>query len=222
MCIFTDSPKIRPWPQEEEPYSEGSHFKAICALKSGSKPNFFTWTKDGHGLSHHQTRIDIKTDESVDISILSINNARLEDAGNYTCTARNQFGSDSYTIMLNINIPPKWVNEPTNVSAKIGTNVEILCDADGLPPPRILWHKLGSQAFNENNDVYGKILKIPKISVTDAGKYECVVYDNKKVDLLRKIITVKIIGNIFMSLMSFNDIIIKRKIYMYFMVIYMV
>ena len=159
MCFNSEAPKIIPLNQPEEPYNEGSKFRSLCAIKSGTRPVFFTWTKNGQQLSHFQNGITIKTDESEDNSVLSIIDIKSENAGNYTCSVSNAFGTDSYTIRLEVYVPSKWIIEPENTSAILGSNVEMICDADGSPKPKIIWRKIVTNSLQENNELIGKISK---------------------------------------------------------------
>jgi len=130
-----------------------------------------------------------------DNSVLSINDIKSENAGNYTCSVRNAFGSDSYTIRLEVYVPSKWINEPQNTSEMLGSNVEINCDADGSPQPKIVWRKTITNNLNANNEFVGKLLKISKTQLSDSGLYECIVYNANNMVVLRKLISLKIIGN---------------------------
>jgi hypothetical protein len=93
-------------------------------------------------------------------------------------------------------VPSKWINEPQNTSVILGSDFEINCDADGSPQPRIVWRKINANSLNENNEVIGKLLKISKIKLSDSGLYECVVYNPNNAIVLRKVISLKIIGNL--------------------------
>jgi hypothetical protein len=82
---------------------------------------------------------------------------------------------------------------------KFGSNIAIRCDADGSPKPRIVWRKVQTNSVFDNN--FGKVLKISKIKNSDSGQYECIVYNNNNdMVLLRKIISIKIIGNFYNSI----------------------
>lgn len=37
--------------------------------------------------------------------------------------------------------PPKWVNEPLNVTLQIGENLALRCEVEGFPKPHITWYK---------------------------------------------------------------------------------
>ena len=65
--------------------------KLTCKAE-GSQPISYTWTKDGKPLN-------LKKYEAHKFT-LRIGNVAISDKGNYTCTASNSFGSNSYRYTL--------------------------------------------------------------------------------------------------------------------------
>lgn len=53
-------------------------------------------------------------------------------------------------------VPPKWIVEPEDQSVILGNSVVIPCQAEGSPPPTLLW----KQAIGNNNISMSE--KIPK------------------------------------------------------------
>lgn len=42
-------------------------------------------------------------------------------------------------ILLATAGPPYWITKPSNISAKLNENIELVCDAGGSPIPKITW-----------------------------------------------------------------------------------
>lgn len=82
-----------------EQVAVGAYFTASCIVKFGSKPFYFNWLKNGVSILNQvgDLQIDSFKDRQ---SILSIDKVKLNDAGNYTCAVRNEFGQDSHTVLL--------------------------------------------------------------------------------------------------------------------------
>lgn len=82
----------------------GEKIIVICLVRKGAQPIEINWyigfedklASTIEGVSTHHSR-EMKALD------LIIERADLKYAGNYTCTARNQFGSDSYSSSLIIN-----------------------------------------------------------------------------------------------------------------------
>ncbi|RWS02626.1 Down syndrome cell adhesion molecule-like protein 1-like protein, partial [Leptotrombidium deliense] len=66
----------------------------ICAIETGSEPFSFQWAKNGNPIIEHNLN-NIKITKSPLGSRLNFKNIGIENEGNYTCVARNEFGSDS-------------------------------------------------------------------------------------------------------------------------------
>ena len=69
-----------------------------CSLSSGSKPIVIEWLKNGKSLMNNGHRVTFKNEEM--FSVLMIRDLSLDDVGNYTCIAKNSYGSDQYTSSL--------------------------------------------------------------------------------------------------------------------------
>jgi hypothetical protein len=78
---------------------EGSYFIVVCSVYEGSLPLFFQWTKDNEIISDTRIKVDSIDEMS---SKLSIKKVTSKDSGNYTCSVKNAFGSDSHSTSLQI------------------------------------------------------------------------------------------------------------------------
>src|SRR6185437_9477633 len=81
--------------------TEGTVFSTLCSLSVGSEPLFFQWSKDGVKLPDSPTSSS-KIETTRKLSYIQIDSVQRTDAGNYTCTLTNAFGSDSLSITLSI------------------------------------------------------------------------------------------------------------------------
>ena len=79
----------------------GSMFHVFCAIEEGTLPVFFEWYKNTiHLKSKPDVNYRIETSEIS--STFTIKNIELSDQANYTCIVKNQFGSDSQSVLLSI------------------------------------------------------------------------------------------------------------------------
>jgi len=92
----TSKPKIKPFAFEKS-LKTGDKVIILCELNDGSLPVTFNWLKDGHRYFGDETT-KIITEE--DFSHIRIKNIAGKDIGNYTCSASNSHGMDSFTARL--------------------------------------------------------------------------------------------------------------------------
>ncbi|XP_077496364.1 SPEG neighbor protein-like [Amblyomma americanum] len=79
--------------------SLGEDAAATCAVKKGaSAPLSLSWHKEGGREIINTDRVSVVIKASS--AMLTIDSVRVEDVGNYTCTARNALGSDTLTVPL--------------------------------------------------------------------------------------------------------------------------
>lgn len=80
----------------------GSKFKFFCYLESGTKPFKFEWFKNNQAILENKSppssSYTIKTNE--DESMMSITAIDIDDEGIYSCSVRNDFGTDRKSIRL--------------------------------------------------------------------------------------------------------------------------
>ncbi|KAI1289773.1 Hemicentin-2 [Halotydeus destructor] len=140
----------------------------VCALRKGTSPIEFSWTKDGITLNHDNVRVK----KIEDMSVITIDKLMATDAGNYTCKARNSAGHDETTLQLRVKQTPKWIKEPEDKISAIGKELFLECSASGSPAPAISWFKLDDHSKQEI--AQGNQLKIRAVTRQDVGMYECV------------------------------------------------
>jgi len=88
-------------------------FKVFCSVQTGSKPFLFEWLKNGHILPFGA---NYQVESSEDDSLLTIFKLSPNDSGNYSCVAKNQFGSDSQSTLLSV----KGLSETINWNSHQG------------------------------------------------------------------------------------------------------
>ncbi|PRD27171.1 UNVERIFIED_CONTAM: Hemicentin-1 [Trichonephila clavipes] len=155
----------------------GTKTSATCTAISGAPPMEFKWYKNGHLLKLNQKCV-IRT--YTDFSVLFLEDVDQNNNANYTCEVLNSFGTDSYTTILEIKEPPKWMKQPKDTPLTSGANISLECSATGHPLPNVTWKKTsgGSQEHYiivpNQKQLHGKsILEIKHASTTEAGFYIC-------------------------------------------------
>lgn len=135
------APSITPFAFNET-VQENQRVSVLCTISSGDLPVNISWLKDGQLLTQAlatSKRIIIKPDS--DQSLLKLNQVRLDQAGNYTCQARNRAGWSSHTAQLVVQAEPRWLREPRYepIVASRGQQIVVDCQSTGWPRPTLTW-----------------------------------------------------------------------------------
>lgn len=141
-----EPPKVQPFllPKNPEPCDE---VNAMCSAKSNSRTEL-KWLKDGVPLgSEVSLNLPNTSISNVgNVLLLSIKCVSVAHSGNYSCSARNPFGKDEFTVPLVITSPPFWLEGSSTSSAlhlTVGETIELYCPAGGYPKPNVVWYREG-------------------------------------------------------------------------------
>ncbi|VDO14997.1 unnamed protein product [Haemonchus placei] len=132
---------------------------------------------------------------------LKIPRAQLHDAGNYVCTAVNDFGigqspparldvvrrksnpatwtcpvlSLAHHLILSAAQRPKI--DPVEQTVNDGEPARFRCWVPGNPEAELKWHRIGHQPLPASVQEHQGILHIPRASQHEAGQYVCTATD---------------------------------------------
>nr|XP_055175129.1 hemicentin-1 isoform X2 [Nyctereutes procyonoides] len=145
---------------------------------TGIPPPMIAW------LKNHKP---IENSDSLEVHILSggsklqIARSQHSDSGNYTCIASNMEGKAQKNYILSIQVPPSIAGAeiPSEVSVLQGENVELACNANGIPTPLIQWLRDGKPINTSETErirvtADGSTLTIYGALPSNVGKYTCV------------------------------------------------
>ncbi|EDW31485.1 GL10941 [Drosophila persimilis] len=132
-------PQIQPFDFGVEPANTGEVAGIFCMVPKGDLPMEIRWTLNSapiitgeHGFS--LSRLNPRT------SSLSIDALEARHRGLYKCIASNKAGIDEYSAELHVNVPPRWILEPTDKAFAQGSDAKVECKADGFPKPQVTWN----------------------------------------------------------------------------------
>ncbi|XP_015725366.1 hemicentin-1 isoform X1 [Coturnix japonica] len=163
-------------PPYNNPFQErvpNQHIAFPCPVKGIPKP-VIKWLHNGRELTGREPGISILENEM----LLIIASVTPADNGDYICVATNEAGRREIKYNLRVHVPPEIRDQEkvTNTSIVVNQPVSLFCEVFGNPFPVISWYKGDIQVVESNTLQIlhnGKILKLLKATVHDAGQYSC-------------------------------------------------
>ncbi|GCC25704.1 hypothetical protein chiPu_0004115 [Chiloscyllium punctatum] len=86
-------------------------------------------------------RVTLLTSARLEYS-LQIQQVDISDEGPYTCSVQTQHHPKTYQVHLIVQVPPKIYNISSNITVNEGSNVTLVCLANGRPEPVINWRHI--------------------------------------------------------------------------------
>ncbi|XP_052861472.1 cell adhesion molecule Dscam2 isoform X2 [Anopheles cruzii] len=153
-------PKLNPFHSSILSLNVGDRASITCSVIKGDIPLTITWRKDGRPIDPTQRMSVTQVDQYN--SILLIENLSADHTGNYSCVVRNTAAETEGHQSLLVNVPPRWVVEPMDVSVERNRHIMLHCQAQGVPVPTILWKKATGSKSGDYEEVrerpYTKLL----------------------------------------------------------------
>ena len=81
---------------------DGDIVSVMCLTIGGAQPIVFSWRKDDKELLLSQNMPQINIENSPVVSVLILNGVTINSDGNYSCIARNNYGSSTYSSTLKV------------------------------------------------------------------------------------------------------------------------
>ncbi|XP_025152771.1 Down syndrome cell adhesion molecule-like protein Dscam2 isoform X22 [Harpegnathos saltator] len=157
-------PQLLPIAFNAEIANWGDSVSVPCSILKGDMPMDISW-------AFNSVPIDTSKDTSITItriskhlSTLIIDGVSARHAGEYACSASNLAGSVSRSTTLTVNVPPRWILEPTDKAFAQGSDAQVECKADGFPKPQVTWKRAAGDMPGDYTDLK---LSNPDISVED-------------------------------------------------------
>ena len=139
-------------------FNRGDNVTFDCSAQGGPG-NSYQWQWNGADL-------DTETAQTLTVSQIS-----AADGGEYTCVVSNAAGSDSASTLLNVS--PEIVLNPTDVLARNGTVLMLLCEARGFPEPQYEWMHVTETASVNVVGANSSMLVFDPVMFGDEGSYYC-------------------------------------------------
>ncbi|KAK0146431.1 B-cell receptor CD22 [Merluccius polli] len=161
-CNSTDAPKtISATVSPSGEIEEGRSVTLSCSSDANPAANY-TWFKVN---TDHSSRDMIQGQQLVFGAILS------SDSGQYLCKAKNELGTTSDSISINVKYGPKNTSVISSPSGEIeeGRSVTLSCSSDANPAANYTWFKEHEDSVGESGQNY----TITHITSQLGGNYYC-------------------------------------------------
>lgn len=141
-----------------------------CVVRADPQP-IITWTKDGKEVSLGE-RMKVFENGS-----LALFDTIRDDSGDYKCVATNNVGSAERIFKLTLQMAPRWVVRPTDVSVDAGDTFVLDCTAVAEPQPIIAWFKQGEPLVYDDRVTLlrNNSLHVTASRLGDTDSYFCIV-----------------------------------------------
>ncbi|XP_073341870.1 V-set and immunoglobulin domain-containing protein 10-like [Pagrus major] len=155
------------------------------------------------------TEINTNSHYMVEKQSLVILRPNRRDAGQYTVSLTNPFGS--VTTHMNVAVlygpdDPKLEARPAQPFYESGDSLSVSCQAEGFPPPTAKW-AFGGQTLSES---HGRVLNLTNVQTSQGGNYTCTLLNDETKEERHRSIILKVYerpsGSPMCSVQSVNNV----------------
>ncbi|XP_073989893.1 Down syndrome cell adhesion molecule 1 isoform X44 [Rhodnius prolixus] len=144
-------PKVAPFSFGDEPVEADQFVSVMCSVIHGDLPINITWEFNGRPIDSGSDVTITFTGKRM--STLSIDSVTGHHVGNYSCIGSNKAGFNKHTSLLLVNVPPRWIIEPTDKAFAQGSDAKVECKADGFPKPSVTWKRASGDSPGDYKDL---------------------------------------------------------------------
>ncbi|XP_022705507.1 immunoglobulin superfamily member 10-like [Varroa jacobsoni] len=167
------TPEITPQKIPDD-LAEGQRLSVMCSVRSGTPPISFSWLRNGIAIGSLSGVKIVHFDDFQDQ--LQIESLSVEHVGNYTCNAKNLYGTDHMSVQVVMKFAPRWAttDHAKLVTGVAGETVLVDCRAIGHPLPTIRVLKGNRNLLSAGRyRLESGVLIISRVEATDKGEYTC-------------------------------------------------
>ncbi|XP_045126187.1 Down syndrome cell adhesion molecule-like protein Dscam2 isoform X26 [Portunus trituberculatus] len=161
-------PEIVPFKFPENAGRDGAFAQVVCVVAAGDAPLNISWHYNGVSDLPMGTNTQLIGDRT---SILTIPSVSWLHSGDYDCLAQNGAGKVSFAAELSVQVPPRWIVEPTDKAFDLGSDARLECKADSFPRPSLGWKKAAGTTPGDYRDL---VVSNPNVKVTDDGTLQII------------------------------------------------
>ncbi|CAF0853285.1 unnamed protein product [Adineta steineri] len=132
------------------------------------------WRKIYGNLPEKRSSINLEKQE------LIITDIQYEDAGIYECRGHNELGYDLFSINVQVEAAPYWIEKPEDINIGEGETVDVICNVDSRPIEQdIQWFINGIPLqdrripYNPRRRVRKNRMIIQNVTKSDTAVYQC-------------------------------------------------
>eukprot|EP00118_Oscarella_pearsei_P005037 m.22499 g.22499 ORF g.22499 m.22499 type:complete len:1519 (+) comp28345_c0_seq2:433-4989(+) len=126
---------------------DGGEIKEVMCVGEGYPKPVVVWKQSNGGVPSQSDEYKISNAEYAVGRNLTLGRAIYRKGGliNYTCQATNKKSQEFASVSIRVKVDVNFITQPHHVYGKVGDNLSLSCEAEGISVETLQWHKNGRQ-----------------------------------------------------------------------------